>query len=127
MQIIRCITFGQQIKAVQKGTCIPETAIGTKFGAARRKFNLRLLSGCLIPIGSAMFSATFYLVACVGLNALTILVIGILSEAQNFVYSGQYDFVQISPACCTYQTYQIMYEEILDFQCQFCNGSPKKF
>ena len=37
--------------------------------------------------------------------------------AENFVYSVSYDFVKISPACGP-NTYQIMYEEILDFQCQ---------
>ena len=38
-------------------------------------------------------------------------------KAQNFVYFGPYDFVQISPACGP-NTYQIMYGETLDFQCQ---------
>ena len=36
---------------------------------------------------------------------------------QNFVHIGQYDLVQISPACGT-STYQIMYGDTLDFQCQ---------
>ena len=39
------------------------------------------------------------------------------SKAQNFVYFGPYDFVQIPPACDP-NTYQIMYGETLDFQCQ---------
>ena len=38
-------------------------------------------------------------------------------KAQNFVYFEPYDFVQISPACGL-NTYQIMYGETLDFQCQ---------
>ena len=38
-------------------------------------------------------------------------------KAQNFVYFGAYDFVQISPECGP-NTYQIMYGEILDFLCQ---------
>ena len=38
-------------------------------------------------------------------------------KAQNFVYFGPYDFVQISPACGP-NTYQIMYGMTLDFQCQ---------
>ena len=38
-------------------------------------------------------------------------------NGQNFVYFGPYDFVQISPACGP-NTYQIMYGETLDFQCQ---------
>ena len=38
-------------------------------------------------------------------------------KAQNFVNFGPYDFVQISPACSP-NTYQIMYGETLDFQCQ---------
>ena len=38
-------------------------------------------------------------------------------KAQNFVWFGPYDFVQISPACGP-NTYQIMYVEALDFQCQ---------
>ena len=38
-------------------------------------------------------------------------------KAQNFVYFGPYDFVQISPACGP-NTYQIMYGDTLDFQCQ---------
>ena len=38
-------------------------------------------------------------------------------KAQNFVYFGKYDFVQISPACSP-NTYQIMCGETLDFQCQ---------
>ena len=36
---------------------------------------------------------------------------------QNFIYFGPYDFVQISPAGP--KTYQIMYEETLDFQCHY--------
>ena len=38
-------------------------------------------------------------------------------KAQNFVYFGPYDFVQISPGCGL-NTYQIMYGETLDFQVQ---------
>ena len=38
-------------------------------------------------------------------------------KAQNFVNFGPYAFVQISPACGP-NTYQIMYGETLDFQCQ---------
>ena len=38
-------------------------------------------------------------------------------KAQNFVWLGPYEFVQISPACGP-NTYQIMYGETLDFQCQ---------
>ena len=37
---------------------------------------------------------------------------------QNFIKSGPYDFVQISHACDP-NTYQIMYGETLDFQCQY--------
>ena len=37
-------------------------------------------------------------------------------KAQNFVYFGPYDFVQISPACSP-NAYQIMYGETLEFQC----------
>ena len=39
-------------------------------------------------------------------------------KAQNFVQFGPYDFVQISPTC-SQNTYQIMYGETLDFQCQY--------
>ena len=38
-------------------------------------------------------------------------------KAQNFEYFVSYDFVQISPACGP-NTYQIVYGETLDFQCQ---------
>ena len=38
-------------------------------------------------------------------------------KAQNVVYFGPYDFVQISPACGP-NTYQTMYGETSDFQCQ---------
>ena len=38
-------------------------------------------------------------------------------KAQNFAWFGPYDFLQISPACGP-NTYQIMYGENLDFQCQ---------
>ena len=38
-------------------------------------------------------------------------------KAQNFVWFRQYDFVQISSAYGP-NNYQIMYGEILDFQCQ---------
>ena len=38
-------------------------------------------------------------------------------KAQNFVHFGQYDLVQISPARGP-STYQIMYGETSDFQCQ---------
>ena len=38
-------------------------------------------------------------------------------KAQNFVLFGSYNFVQISPACGP-NTYQIMYGETLNFQCQ---------
>ena len=38
-------------------------------------------------------------------------------KAQNFVYFAPYDFVQISPACGP-NTYQMMYGETLNFQCQ---------
>ena len=38
-------------------------------------------------------------------------------KAQNFVWFGPYDFVKIKPACGP-NTYQIMYGETLDFQCQ---------
>ena len=38
-------------------------------------------------------------------------------KAQNFVLFGPYDLVQISPACGL-NTYQLMYGETLDFQCQ---------
>ena len=38
-------------------------------------------------------------------------------KTHNFVWFGPYDFVQISPACST-NTYEIMYGDILDFQCQ---------
>ena len=38
-------------------------------------------------------------------------------KVQNFVYFGSYDFVQISPACGP-NTYQTMYGETVDFQCQ---------
>ena len=38
-------------------------------------------------------------------------------EAQNFVHFSQDDLVQILSACGP-NTYQIMYEETLDFQCQ---------
>ena len=41
----------------------------------------------------------------------------VCQKAQNLVYFVPCDFVQISPACGP-NTYQIMYEEILDFQCQ---------
>ena len=37
---------------------------------------------------------------------------------QKFIYFGPYDFVQISPASGP-NTYQIMYGETLDFQCQY--------
>ena len=38
-------------------------------------------------------------------------------KAHNFVWFRQYDFVQIPPAYGP-NTYQIMYRETLDFQCQ---------
>ena len=38
-------------------------------------------------------------------------------KVQNFVWFGPYDFVQIPPARDP-NTYQIMYGETLDFQCQ---------
>ena len=38
-------------------------------------------------------------------------------KAQNFVYFGPYAFVQISPACGP-NTYQTIYGETSDFQCQ---------
>ena len=38
-------------------------------------------------------------------------------KAQNFVWFGSYDFVQISPVCGP-NTYQIMCGETLGFQCQ---------
>ena len=38
-------------------------------------------------------------------------------KAQNFIHFGRYDLVQISPACGP-STYQIMYGDTLDFQCQ---------
>ena len=38
-------------------------------------------------------------------------------KAQKFKWFGPYDFVQILPACSS-NTYQIMYGETLDFQCQ---------
>ena len=40
-----------------------------------------------------------------------------LQKAQNFEYFVPYDLVQILPACGP-NTYQIMYGETLDFQCQ---------
>ena len=39
------------------------------------------------------------------------------SKNSNFEKFGPYDFVQIYPACGP-NTYQIMYGETLDFQCQ---------
>ena len=42
-------------------------------------------------------------------------------KAQNFVHFRQYGLVQISPACGP-GTYQIMYGETLDFQCQHLQG-----
>ena len=38
-------------------------------------------------------------------------------KAKKNVWFGPYDFVQISQACGS-NTYQIMYGETLDFQCQ---------
>ena len=38
-------------------------------------------------------------------------------KAQNFVWFRPYDFIQISPACGR-NSYQIMYGETLNFQCQ---------
>ena len=38
-------------------------------------------------------------------------------KAQNLVWFGRCDFLRISPACVP-NTYQIMYGETLDFQCQ---------
>ena len=38
-------------------------------------------------------------------------------KSSNFVHFGPYDFFQISPACNS-STYQIMYAETLDYQCQ---------
>ena len=38
-------------------------------------------------------------------------------KTQNFVWFRPYDLVQISPARSS-NTYQIMYGETLDFQCQ---------
>ena len=38
-------------------------------------------------------------------------------KTQHFVWFGLYDFVQISPVCGPH-TYQIMYGETFDFQCQ---------
>ena len=43
--------------------------------------------------------------------------LGFLSKSSNFVHFGQYDLVQISPACSP-NTYQIMYGETLDLQCK---------
>ena len=53
-----------------------------------------------------------------GVNGLTKTVLknSLFSQkAQNFVHFGPYDLVQISPACDP-NTYQIMFEETLDFQ-----------
>ena len=41
----------------------------------------------------------------------------LVKKLKIFVYFGPYDFVQIPPACGP-NTYQIMYGETLDFQCQ---------
>ena len=45
-------------------------------------------------------------------------------KTPNFVWFGLYDFVQISPACGP-NTYQIMYGETLDSQCQHQNSNIK--
>ena len=55
-----------------------------------------------------------------GVNALSKMVFKnplFCQKAQNFVYFEPYDFVQISRACGP-NTYQIMYGETLDLQCQ---------
>ena len=46
-----------------------------------------------------------------------LLTIFFCQKAQNFVWFGPYDFVHISLTCGS-KTYQIMYGETLDFQCQ---------
>ena len=55
-----------------------------------------------------------------GVNYLSEMIIknlGFCSKSQNFVHFGPYDLVQISPVCGP-NTYQIMYRETLEFQCQ---------
>ena len=56
-----------------------------------------------------------------GVNFLSKMVLkisGVCQNAQNFIYFGLYDLVQILPVCGT-NTYQIMYGETLDFKRQY--------
>ena len=52
-----------------------------------------------------------------GINALSKWWTIFCQKAHNFVYYGPSDFVQVSQPCGA-NTYQIMYGETLDFQCQ---------
>ena len=47
-------------------------------------------------------------------------------KAQNVVYFGPYNFVQMSPARGQ-NFYQIMYGETLDFSVSISNGSTEEF